>query len=378
MLRIVAGATVIFGLTIAPAAAQGNPPGEDDAAATQTWSVQPAGDEGADGRPNWHYELEPGETVDDVAQVNNFSAEVVTFRVYSHDAINTPEGGFTLQPADVEPTGIGAWIGLDEEITVEPGGSALVPFTLTVPDDATPGDHTGGIIASITTEATDAQGQRVLVDSRAGSRVYLRVAGEVNPALAVTGLEAGYERSWVPFSTGDVTVTYRVENVGNVRLSGEQRITGHGLFGFGEHTATLADVEELLPGQAITVTTRIENVAPLLRITEEVTVNPRPPRTTPAEALPTVLATAAVSVWAVPWPELIIVGLLVLGIAWSWWRRRQQKQQTAAMLAEAVARAREETRRELQQSAATTENPESSSGDGDSPKDKKTSAPPTM
>lgn len=80
----------------------------DASPTAQTWSVQPATDDGADGRASWDFELEPGESVDDIAQVNNFGDQPLTFRVYSHDAINAPEGAFTLQPADVAPAA-GCW-----------------------------------------------------------------------------------------------------------------------------------------------------------------------------------------------------------------------------------------------------------------------------
>jgi hypothetical protein len=316
------------------------------AASAQTWSVQPATSDGADGRASWEFDLAPGESVDDFAQVNNFGDQPLTFRVYSQDATNTPGGAFTLQPADVEPVEVGAWIGLSEQVTVAPGEHAIVPFTITVPADATPGDHAGGIVASILTQGVDTEGQQVIVDNRVGSRVYLRVAGALAPQLQIVRLEATYDRSWVPFSAGDVTATFQVRNTGNVRLAGEQTVTGQGLFGLGKHTMTLGDLPEILPGESVVVTVQIEDVAPLLRVTEQVTVHPRPPQT--AEVTPA-QATATVSVWAMPWSELGILVLLGLGGWWAWWQRRRRQRRTAAMLEEAVAKAREEARRELQQ-----------------------------
>src|SRR5699024_81071 len=266
------------------------------------------------------------------------------------------------------PTDVGAWIGLDEEVTVEPGDGALVPFTLSVPEDAMPGDHAGGIVASVTTETTDAEGQRVLVDNRVGSRVYLRVAGAIDPVLAVTGMDVQFERSWIPFSTGTASVTYDIENVGNVRLSGEQTLTGHGLFGLGEQTVTLDGVDEVLPGDSVTVSTQVEDIAPLFRLTQEAAVNPQPPETGSADVIPAVQATAAVGVWAVPWPEVIIVGLLILGVAWSLWRRRRRKQQAATMMDDALAKAREEVRQELQnETPGASSDEETPSSDEETP-----------
>ncbi len=343
-----AAVIVCLALAIVPAAtaeAQDEEAPEPDS--SLTWSVQPADEEGADGRAHWEFEVEPGETIEDIAQVNNFSSEEITFRVYSHDAVNTPEGGFTLQPAEVEPAGVGAWIGLDEEVTIEAGESAIVPFSLNVPQDATPGDHAGGMVASVTSAATDADGQRVLVDNRVGSRIYLRVAGAVQPTLEVTGLTVAYERAWVPFSTGTATLTYEVHNAGNVRLAAEQVISGHGVFGLAEHSVAVDPLDEILPGGSLTVTEQIDGIPPLLRVTEQVVVTPVPPQIS-ANALPVVQATQSAHAWAIPWVESIVLVALLLLLVWSVWRRRRARAENARQIDEAVAKAREEVRKELQ------------------------------
>ncbi len=355
LITAAAAATALSGAVVPAAVAA-----EDDSSATQgpaaamTWSVQPADEDGADGRAAWEFELEPGETVEDVARLNNFGDAPLTFHVYSHDAVNSPDGGFTLQPEDAEPAAVGAWVGLDEEVTVEAGDSVDIPFTLSVPDDATPGDHAGGIVASVTQEATDAQGQRVLVDNRVGSRIYLRVEGEIAPQLEVTGLSVDYERGWIPFSPGTAQVSYEVRNVGNVRLSGEQVINGHGLLGLGEHAGVPDPLKEILPGESVAVAHAIEGVAPLFRLTEEAVVTPQPPAGASAATLPVVQAAAAVTGWAVPWPEALILAAILLWAAWSWWRRRRARRKSKAQIEEAVARAKEEVRLELEQAAART------------------------
>lgn len=343
-------------LSTGVAAATAGPPvaaGSTDQAAATTWSVQPADEDGADGRAAWEFELDPGESVDDFAQLNNFGDEPVTFHVYSHDAVNSPDGGFTLQPADAEPVEVGAWVALDEEVTVEPGDSVNLPFTLTVPDNATPGDHAGGIVASVTQEATDAEGQQVLVDNRVGSRIYLRVAGEISAQLEVSGLTVDYDRSWVPFSRGTAHVSYEVRNAGNARLGGDQAIDGHGLFGLGAHQTVPEPLKEILPGESVTITQEIDQVPPLVRITEDVVVTPRPPENATASTLPIVQAAASASGWAVPWPEVIILTVLLLWIVWSALRRRRAKRKSKAEVEEAVARAKEEMRLEMEKAAGS-------------------------
>ncbi|HLU46362.1 MAG TPA: DUF916 domain-containing protein [Natronosporangium sp.] len=339
------GAAAVVAAGLAPPAPPVTTTATLAAASTQTWSVQPATAEGADGRVSWNFAIAPGESITDFAQVNNFSDQPLTVQVYSHDAVNTPEGAFTLQPADAEPAEVGAWIGLSEQVTIAPGDHAIIPFTLTVPVDTPPGDYAGGVVASVMTTATDAHGQQMVVDNRVGARVYLRVAGELTPQLAVVAGEARYDRSWIPFSGGTVTATFEVRNSGNVRLSGEQAVAGHGLFGLGKHTMVPGDLPEILPGQSIVVTVQLEGVAPLVWVTEKLVIHPQSPQAE-VEAAP---ASATVSMWAMPWPELITLALLGFGGWGAWWQRQRRQRRTEAMLAEAVAKAREEVRRGLQQ-----------------------------
>ena len=96
-----------------------------------------------------------------------------------------------------------------------------MPFTLTVPSDATPGDHTGGVLAAVTEQRTTTNGQRVNVDRRIAARVYLRVNGPLTSSLQIDRLSAAHDGPIV--GNGTVTVTYRVRNTGNVRL----RATAH-------------------------------------------------------------------------------------------------------------------------------------------------------
>ena len=51
--------------------------------------------------------------------------------------------------SDRESTDAGTWIRIQDSIDVASGADVVVPFTITVPDDATPGDHLAGVAAAI-------------------------------------------------------------------------------------------------------------------------------------------------------------------------------------------------------------------------------------
>ena len=57
-----------------------------------------------------------------------------------------------------------------DDVTVAPGESVEVPFVVTLPDDAAPGDYVGGIVTSGATS---------------GIPIRLRVGGALKPSLSV-------------------------------------------------------------------------------------------------------------------------------------------------------------------------------------------------
>lgn len=302
-----------------------------------TWGVAPSSRKGPDGRAAFTYKLDPGAELTDYAGISNYSAQPITVDVYASDAFTTPSGGFDLLPAAKPPTDVGTWVAFEARYRrlVIPSKSRVdVPFRLTVPRNATPGDHAGGIVASIAEPGTDADGNRVRVDRRVGARVYLRVTGELAPAFTVERLDAGYDGTLNPFTGGTVTATYRVRNTGNVRLTGTPRVSVAGLFGLGRHTVDAPAVPEILPGGEYTLTTQVP-AAPLFRLDVGVELTPVPVNATaPAPA-----AAAGTAVWAWPWPQAVLLLLAACAVWLLLYRRRARARALAAARAQGRAEA---------------------------------------
>ncbi len=292
------------------------------AAAPTTFGVRPATAQAPDTRSNFSYSATPGAVVRDFVAVSNVSTDPVTLRVYASDAFNTPDGGFDLLAAGKDPVDVGRWSALDRsEVVVAGRTTVIVPFTLSVPTNATPGDHTGGIVASLTTEATNAEGQRVAVEQRVGARVYLRVSGDLRAELAVSELTASYSGDW--FGRGSTAVSYVVRNTGNVRLSGKQKVRVDTPWGAETEAPGLPDLPELLPGNSFRVETVVSGVLPAGWLTGHVRVEPAPPANTEVAVGE---VEASVTIAAVPW-LLVVLLLVVLALAIYWrWRRRRRRQ----------------------------------------------------
>ncbi|MFI6823147.1 WxL protein peptidoglycan domain-containing protein [Micromonospora sp. NPDC050187] len=315
-----------------------------------TWGVAPSSATEPNGRAAFGYKLDPGATLTDHVAVTNHSTRPLTLNLYASDAFTTAQGGFDLLAGGRQPTDVGAWVRLTRSALTIPSTSRLVvPFTLTVPTNATPGDHAGGIVASLAATAADAQGNQVAVDHRVGARIYLRVTGELQPALVVEELRVRHTGSRNPVVGGTLTATFTVRNTGNVRLTGRPTLGVAGPFGLGRRTVDTPALPEILPGGELTTTVRMTGVPPLVRLSASAAVTPDAVGDQVLDPPPAV-DTAQVAVWAVPWPQLALLTLVAL-VGWALVAARRRR---ARQTARALAAAREEGRTQASQEAGRT------------------------
>ncbi|MEV5674752.1 DUF916 domain-containing protein [Streptomyces sp. NPDC052179] len=237
-------------LLIAPPAAH--------AADNGSWSVYPAAARSA-ARPYFYLSADPGATLTDRVTVTNKTARPLTFRLYAADAYNTArDGGFAVRAQDEKQRSIGAWARTGRDrVTVKARGSVTVPVTITVPEDAEPGDHPGALVA-LDERVEDAEQGAVALGVRkaVGARIYLRVNGPTMPALSVDDIRVEHSRPLVP-GTGKsrAVISYTLRNRGNVTLNPEVALRAEGLFG---RTLLARDLKkipsELLPRQQVRLT----------------------------------------------------------------------------------------------------------------------------
>jgi hypothetical protein len=242
------------------------------AAAAVSATVKPAANQFGADRQDFGYTINPGGQVEDGIVVVNDGT--------------TP---LHLDLAAKGSKGIGAWTHADQDdVTVSPGESVEVPFAVTVPDDAAPGDYVGAI---------------------AGVRIRLRVGGALKPSLAVENVQVHDSK----------TVTYTIRNTGNAILSARQSVSVSGPFGrWAVDADKLADTPPVLPGETLKVSAPLHDVTPALRLTATVTLVPL--LTDAAGSIAPLAATKASGhAWAVPWPLLLSIlalcGLAVAGLA---------------------------------------------------------------
>ncbi|WP_406477017.1 hypothetical protein [Streptomyces sp. NBC_01615] len=274
------------------------------ALADDGWSVVPSTStpDTAAGRPYVYAEGAPGTVLQDAVSVLNPGAEPLTVRLRGADADNTAGGGFTVR---TKSTDTGAWIGFAQEtdgrraavrsvsVRVPAHTRADVPFTLSVPAGAAPGDHPGAIVAS--------GGGR-----SAAVRVQLRVNGPTLSALTVEHVTVRGGR-----------ISYELVNRGTTVLTPKLAVHADGVFGALLDRAPRTLPVELLPGRRVTLSEPWHDTPALDAVDVRLTVT----------AAGGAHDTATASARFVPWGAVAGLGggLAVVG---AWWAVRRHRRRT--------------------------------------------------
>lgn len=221
-------AALLCALAVPPAAGADRPD-----AAPGAWSAEPTGGgarPGGDGRPYFYLEGAPGAVLEDRLSVTNPGRTPVTVRLRGADAYDATFGGSAARGTK-RSSGTGAWLRLaSREVTVPARTRAEVPFAVTVPSGATPGDHSGAVLA-------------VSGGREVGVRVHLRVSG---PSLAALSVE--------DVTVSGRTIRYALVNRGNTVLVPRLTVRAEGLTGAFPRRPARALPVELLPGQRVDLT----------------------------------------------------------------------------------------------------------------------------
>ncbi|MFJ3878290.1 hypothetical protein ACIPW5_12605 [Streptomyces sp. NPDC090077] len=197
------------------------------------WTAGPATTRPGPARPYFYLAGPAGTVLEDRLALDNPGDREQTVTLRGADAYNAPDGALAVRPAAPGASGAGSWISFGGSGTVKlpPRTRAVVPFTVTVPPAAPPGDHPAAVVAT--------------GDGReAGVRIHLRVAGPAVAALTVEDVS-------VRGHGAAATVHYTLVNRGNVALTPELALSAEGLLHEPPARPARALSVELLPGRRV-------------------------------------------------------------------------------------------------------------------------------
>jgi hypothetical protein len=168
----------------------------------------------ADGMDGEYFtlEAEAGSSNTLTAVLGNAGDEPLTLMTYAGDGVTLVNGGFGVREADEPKEDVGSWVDYETDtIDFEPGQGLEREFTVTIPDDAAPGQYIAGIVLQ-TAEPIEIEGSAMFDQIiRKTVAVFITVPGELTPAFAFGTPEiegsALLPRMVIPVSnTGNVLV----------------------------------------------------------------------------------------------------------------------------------------------------------------------------
>ncbi len=186
------------------------------------------------------FELDPGETIEDCFVLSNLKEELQSVKVDGVDSVITDSGNFALEKADDEKNHIGAWFHTEETILDVPAETNIEScFSITVPENASPGDYVGGIlIQPAVIESTGIAASGTVSVVNIGKRLYVTVTGEEVWDFAIQSIKHSKNEE------GSHVIDIYTENNGNVNVGLDAKLTTKNLFVFtiGEQENSLSQI----------------------------------------------------------------------------------------------------------------------------------------
>ncbi len=190
-------------------------------------------------------EVDAGNVVRDKMTLINDEEREVTY--YSLAELFEAQGEGGTPNFVASETGLSSWIETVDKITLQPNETVEVPYTIRVPVDADPGGHFAALFW--TTLAPDAgqDGGQVMLGSKIGMLILLRVNGEVEEGGGVLEFSTLGDKKL--FTSLPIKFFYRFQNDGGDRLRPIGDITVRNIFG-GKASVLNANPTEgnILPG----------------------------------------------------------------------------------------------------------------------------------
>jgi LysM repeat protein len=172
---------------------------------------------------------EPGTVIEEGIRIVNNKQERKTALVYATDSTPSTGGGFACEQMSDTKDDVGAWIQLEKnEVTLEPAKNELIPFTITIPQNASVGEH-NGCIAIQEKKGDEEKGAGAHISTRLGLRVAITIPGELVRDITISDFTVTKRED------GSFLLTPAIENSGNVSVDVDVSVQTRHLLGFLYH-----------------------------------------------------------------------------------------------------------------------------------------------
>jgi len=248
--------------------------------------------------------------------LNTFEEE----KTFYFDTLNftSSETGSPIFSTDSQKENLATWMSFPSSLTVAANSQSQISFSVLIPDDIPSGSYQAAMtISEYPSEVVATNG--ATIQATVALLVFLTVEGEMTRQMAFLDATADFANRLVSFPTG--TVSYRVQNQGNIFLIPAGTLTIRDMFGRALYEQTLnVQQSRILPGTTRTFTENVlepQSWKELLKMqTQFWSIGPMTAEVTlHAEGQD---ATAFFSFWYLPWQlaSVVLGSLLAIWLCW--------------------------------------------------------------
>jgi hypothetical protein len=222
-------------------------------------------------------EAMPGQVIEKSVTVSNEGDSLIDLRAYARDRRVQPGGQLVFLPPGNPVDSAATWLTIDPaEVTLQTGKEAVVRWKVSVPQQASPGDHVAVIFFE---DAPKTQGGGLVIGSRVGVVIPVHVVGNtvmsgklssfrcppvpIQLRLVLFGKKLLW-RTWVPAfpitERGPLKFEAGIENTGNVRLAVGGKVEIRDVFGRTVTTIETPEPINIYPRDNGSLTLTLEQV----------------------------------------------------------------------------------------------------------------------
>lgn len=164
--------------------------------------------------PTLEFGVDKGQVLKTAVKVYNEGTSVLTLFTSTANFKAADENGTPSFDDKNTTLDLAGWIGVTKgPITLQPGDRLEVPVTITVPADAEPGSHTAALFFG--NQPPAAKGGSVVIESKVGTLILLRVNGDIREAASVAAFTVDGKKT---LTHPPVNFSLRIANDGNVHI----------------------------------------------------------------------------------------------------------------------------------------------------------------
>ncbi len=191
----------------------------------------------------------PGDVVTEELTITNISDEDKEYYLFKRNIKGVEEGGVPIfAEDDAEPTGyeMTDWINLQAEPIVIPAhGEVKFPLVITIPSNASPGSHFGGIFVSV--EAPKLRQTGAGVGYEVATIISIRISGAIIDSAQIRS----FSTDKLFYTTKNVKFLAKIENKGNILVRPRGPLSITSMFGGEPAVMTINDKQAgVFPGNA--------------------------------------------------------------------------------------------------------------------------------